>query len=107
MEFLYRCFLFFLQQFYILHFTTKEYPPSQSVEEAAEEKHAKGLFSEIMSALANMPSKNEDRGIGAILTWPGLFLMWFYYTTAVATNIYGGTSNADPVQYAKAPTLQV
>jgi maltose/moltooligosaccharide transporter len=26
--------------------------------------------------------------------------MWFYYTTAVATNIYGGTSNADPL-YAK------
>ncbi|RZK66367.1 MAG: MFS transporter, partial [Pedobacter sp.] len=30
-------------------------------------------------------------------TWPGLFLMWFYYTTAVAVNVFGGKDAADPV----------
>jgi maltose/moltooligosaccharide transporter len=33
-------------------------------------------------------------------TWPGLFLMWFYYTTAVAVNVFGGEDASDPV-YAK------
>ena len=30
-------------------------------------------------------------------TWPGLFLMWFYYTTAVAINVFGGVNDQDPV----------
>ena len=30
-------------------------------------------------------------------TWPGLFLMWFYYTTAVAVNVFGGKDASDPV----------
>jgi maltose/moltooligosaccharide transporter len=30
-------------------------------------------------------------------TWPGLFLMWFYYTTAVAVNVFHGKDASDPV----------
>ena len=30
-------------------------------------------------------------------TWPGLFLMWFYYTTAVAVNVFHGKDQSDPV----------
>jgi maltose/moltooligosaccharide transporter len=32
------------------------------------------------------------------LTWPGLFLMWFYYSTAVGNDIFGGSADkaADP-----------
>ena len=33
-------------------------------------------------------------------TWPGLFLMWFFYTTAVAVNVFHGVDNNDPI-YAK------
>jgi maltose/moltooligosaccharide transporter len=29
------------------------------------------------------------------LTWPGLFLMWFYYTPAVAVDIYGGEPGSE------------
>ena len=29
-------------------------------------------------------------------TWPGLFLMWFYYSVAVAYNVFGATSDTDP-----------
>jgi maltose/moltooligosaccharide transporter len=30
-------------------------------------------------------------------TWPGLFLMWFYYATAVARNVFGAGSTTDPL----------
>lgn len=30
-------------------------------------------------------------------TWPGLFLMWFYYSTAVARNVFHATSEVDPI----------
>ena len=30
-------------------------------------------------------------------TWPGLFLMWFYYTTAVGINVFGGKDSTDPI----------
>ena len=29
------------------------------------------------------------------LTWPGLFLMWFYYSTGVATDIFGGDAKTN------------
>jgi len=29
-------------------------------------------------------------------TWPGLFLMWFYYSIAVAYHVFGATSATDP-----------
>jgi maltose/moltooligosaccharide transporter len=91
-------FFFFAAVLYTV-LTTKEYPSSQSSLED-EHKNSKGLFAEILDALKNMPARMRMVSLVQFLTWPGLFLMWFYYTTAVATNIYGGTSNADPV-YAK------
>lgn len=30
-------------------------------------------------------------------TWPGLFLMWFFYSTAVARNVFGASSETDPI----------
>jgi maltose/moltooligosaccharide transporter len=91
---------FFLAAVLYTVITTKEYPPSASINDASEKAHSKGLFAEIMDALKNMPKKMRIVSLVQFLTWPGLFLMWFYYTTAVATNIYGGTNNADPL-YAK------
>jgi maltose/moltooligosaccharide transporter len=84
-------------------FTTKEYPPTENdLKEKANEgsKGFGGVASEIFSALANMPKRMRIVSLVQFFTWPGLFLMWFYYTTAVATNIYGGVDNADPL-YAK------
>jgi maltose/moltooligosaccharide transporter len=82
---------------------TKEYPPTENdLKEKAEEgkKGFAGGAGEIFSALANMPKRMRIVSLVQFFTWPGLFLMWFYYTTAVATNIYGGVDNADPL-YAK------
>jgi maltose/moltooligosaccharide transporter len=43
-----------------------------------------------MSAVANMPDQMKRLAVVNFLTWPGLFLMWFYYSTGVATDIFGG-----------------
>jgi maltose/moltooligosaccharide transporter len=95
-------FFFFSAVLYTV-LTTKEYPPADvNFKEKVKEsnKGFAGGANEIFSALGNMPKRMQIVSLVQFFTWPGLFLMWFYYTTAVATNIYGGTDNADPV-YAK------
>lgn len=93
---------FFLFSVLYTVFTTKEYPPSDTDKKEAED--GKGGFmkgvKEITSALANMPSRMKIVSLVQFFTWPGLFLMWFYYTTAVAVNVFHGTDASDPV-YAK------
>jgi maltose/moltooligosaccharide transporter len=56
-----------------------------------------GGVKEIFSALANMPPRMRIVSLVQFFTWPGLFLMWFYYTTAVAVNVFGGKDANDPV----------
>jgi maltose/moltooligosaccharide transporter len=74
-------------------FTTKEYPPT---EEELEENKKKGSgVTEILHAIKNMPSKMKIISLVQFFTWPGLFLMWFYYSLCVAYNIFGATSNTD------------
>jgi maltose/moltooligosaccharide transporter len=81
-------------------FTTKEYPPSDPNYRDTMKKQ-KGGFSrgarEIFTALTNMPKRMRIVSLVQFFTWPGLFLMWFYYTTAVAVNVFGGKDNSDPV----------
>lgn len=91
-------FFFFASVFYTV-FTTKEYPPSE--EQLIREKNnkagiSKGI-SQIFSALKNMPKRMQIISLVQFFTWPGLFLMWFYYTTAVAVNVFGGVDASDPV----------
>jgi maltose/moltooligosaccharide transporter len=40
-----------------------------------------------------MPDAMKRLAVVQFLTWPGLFLMWFYYSTGVASSIFGG----DPI----------
>ncbi len=47
-----------------------------------------------------MPPRMRIVSLVQFFTWPGLFLMWFYYTTAVAVNVFGGKDASDPL-YAK------
>jgi maltose/moltooligosaccharide transporter len=92
---------FFLAAVLYTVFTTKEYPPGKydSPDEAAQEKKESGISS-FFSAFGNMPKRMKVLAAVQFFTWPGLFLMWFYYTTAVAVNVYHGVDNNDPV-YAK------
>ncbi len=74
--------------------TSKEYPPVEIPmrEKVVESKRGFGAgFREIMHAIGDMPPRMKKLALIQFLTWPGLFLMWFYYSTAVARNIFGAT----------------
>ena len=57
--------------------------------------------SEILSAILQMPSAMRRLALVQFLTWPGLFLMWFYYSTGVAGDIFGGDPQLNSDQYTK------
>jgi maltose/moltooligosaccharide transporter len=91
---------FFLAAVLYTVFTTKEYPPSDVgyKEKVRESQNGfSGGLKEIFGALANMPRRMRVVALVQFFTWPGLFLMWFYYTTAVAVNVFGGKDAGDPV----------
>ncbi|MFT3934631.1 MAG: MFS transporter [Chitinophagaceae bacterium] len=74
-------------------FKSKEYPPSDPDWKTKKEQAKGGIavgVKEIVHAIANMPNQMKRLALVNFLTWPGLFLMWFYYSTGVATNIFGG-----------------
>ncbi|WP_199138355.1 MFS transporter [Pedobacter sp. ASV12] len=89
-------FFFFAAVLYTV-LTTKEYPPSSKAETTSESKGLGSGLREIFHALANMPKRMRVVSLVQFFTWPGLFLMWFYYTTAVAVNVFGGKDASDPV----------
>ena len=79
-------------------FTSKEYPPQDidDKEKAKESKKGFGAgFTEIIDAIVNMPKRMKILSLVQFFTWPGLFLMWFYYNTAVARNVFHATSETD------------
>lgn len=87
---------FFLSAVFYTVFTSKEYPPS-TVKDADEHKASGGIIGEIVDAIKNMPKRMRVLSLVQFFTWPGLFLMWFYYNTAVARNVFGATSETDPL----------
>jgi maltose/moltooligosaccharide transporter len=91
---------FFLSAVLYTVFTSKEYPPSDVGFKEKVKKSNKGFSDgarEIFHALSNMPARMRIVSLVQFFTWPGLFLMWFYYTTAVAVNVFGGKDASDPV----------
>lgn len=73
-------------------FTTKEYPPTEEdLQHLKENKRSfKNGFNEIGDAIKNMPKRMKQLALIQFITWPGLFLMWFYYTPTVAAEIFKG-----------------
>jgi maltose/moltooligosaccharide transporter len=71
--------------------TTKEYPPATVLADS-KAVEPKGSISnginEILSAITAMPAKMRQLAWVQFFTWPGLFLMWFYYSSAVARHIF-------------------
>jgi maltose/moltooligosaccharide transporter len=73
--------------------TSKEYPPSDLEIEERKKEESKGFgagFKEIGQAIFSMPKRMKQLALVQFLTWPGLFLMWFFYTPTVAVEIFGG-----------------
>jgi len=69
-------------------FKSKEYPPSANQTPAEENKT--GIVKEIFDSLRNMPEQMKRLALVNFITWPGLFLMWFYYSTGVASQLFHG-----------------
>ncbi len=91
---------FFLASVLYTVFTSKEYPPpSIGFKEKVQEsnKGFGGGVKEIFNSIVNMPGKMKALALVQFFTWPGLFLMWFYYSTAVARNVFHATSETDAV----------
>ncbi|HTS45044.1 MAG TPA: MFS transporter [Puia sp.] len=81
-------------------FTSKEYPPADLGFKEKVRESNKGFgagIREINHAIFNMPRRMKQLAVVQFFTWPGLFLMWFYYNTAVARNVFHATDTADPV----------
>jgi len=80
--------------------TSKEYPPAQTGSREKVKEGKKGFaggFLEILHCIVNMPAKMKQLALVQFFTWPGLFLMWFYYSTAVARNVFGAADESDPL----------
>ncbi|MBS1574940.1 MAG: MFS transporter [Bacteroidetes bacterium] len=92
---------FFLSAVLYTVFTTNEYPPSEPGKKDKSAQSRDGI-GEIYHALVNMPKRMRIIALVQFFTWPGLFLMWFYYTTAVAVNVFGGKDASDPLYAAGA-----
>lgn len=92
-------FFFFAAVLYTV-VTSNEYPPSDAGYKEKEEESGKGFMGgvrEILSAMKNMPAKMKTIALVQFFTWPGLFLMWFYYALSVAYHVFGAKSDTDPV----------
>jgi maltose/moltooligosaccharide transporter len=90
---------FFLSAVLYTVFSSKEYPPTDTELNENRSSSKKGFgngMKEIFSAVANMPPRMRVIALVQFFTWPGLFLMWFYYSVAVAYNVFGATSDTDP-----------
>ncbi len=81
---------------------SKEYPPSDTNWKEKREQSGGGFWAglkEITESIANMPSQMKRLALVNFLTWPGLFLMWFYYGTGVANEIFGGDAKTNSEVY--------
>ena len=90
---------FFLAAVMYTVFTSKEYPPSDvGFKEKVKEsnKGFGGGIREILSSIRHMPPRMRIVSLVQFFTWPGLFLMWFYYAIAVAYHVFGAKTDTDP-----------
>lgn len=80
--------------------TSTEYPPTDITERQKVKESKKGFgggAAEIIHSIINMPKRMRKLALMQFFTWPGLFLMWFYYSPAVARNVFGAVSETDPL----------
>jgi maltose/moltooligosaccharide transporter len=90
---------FFLAAVLYTVFTSREYPPSDLELKEKIREPGKGLsggIKEIFSSIRQMPPRMRIVSLVQFFTWPGLFLMWFYYAIAVAYHVFGAKTDTDP-----------
>jgi maltose/moltooligosaccharide transporter len=73
-------------------FTSKEYPPENMEEflsKRKETRSATSWFSEIFSAIREMPQTMKQLAAVQVFTWLGLFCMWLYFGLSTARHVFG------------------
>lgn len=71
--------------------TTKEYPPVDLEAFKQEKAQKSGIFTgarEIFDAILKMPKTMRQIALVQFLTWPGLFLMWFYFGVSITRTVF-------------------
>jgi len=89
---------FFLGAVLYTVFTSGEYPPAEVPAEEKNKGSKTGIGAgvrEILDSISAMPKRMTTLALVQFFTWPGLFLMWFYYSTAVARNVFGAASETE------------
>ncbi len=80
--------------------TTKEYPPEDLEAFNKMKAETAGVwngFREVFSNISNMPTTMRQIALVQFFTWPGLFLMWFFFTPAVARDVMGAPDTDSPL----------
>ena len=80
--------------------TTKESPPADLEAFQRMKTETAGFMNgvkEVFSHIFKMPSTMRQVALVQFFTWPGLFLMWFYFTPAVARDVLGAPDTASPL----------
>jgi len=80
--------------------TSSEYPPADISEKLKAKESKKGFgagAAEIFHSILTMPKRMRKLALMQFFTWPGLFLMWFYYSPAVARSVFGAVNEKDPL----------
>src|SRR5262249_28268560 len=73
-------------------FTSTEYPPENLEEFENRRAGTRGiapLFSEIGSAIREMPRTMKQLAVVQFFTWLGLFCMWLFFGLATARHVFG------------------
>jgi maltose/moltooligosaccharide transporter len=85
--------MFFVAVMYTV-LRSREYPPKdKDWKKELNAEHGQGFtgaIKEITASILTMPVQMKRLALVQFLTWPGLFLMWFYYSTGVARDIFKG-----------------
>ena len=80
--------------------TTHEYPPADLEAFNKMKAETAGVlngFKEVFSNIFKMPLTMRQVALVQFFTWPGLFLMWFFFTTAVARDVLGAPDTNSPL----------
>jgi maltose/moltooligosaccharide transporter len=84
---------------------SREYPPkNKDWKKDLNAEHGKGFrgaVKEIYASIRKMPVQMKRLAMVQFLTWPGLFLMWFYYSTGVARDIFKGDPETSSDTYTR------
>jgi maltose/moltooligosaccharide transporter len=75
-------------------FTTSEFPPEDPAAFDRARRGRRGLgplFSEIGTAIREMPPTMRQLAVVQTFTWLGLFCMWLFFVPATARHVFGAT----------------